>query len=755
MKTIPRMALQMKVDRKQEVPRPVTWSEIEKLMRAPWIQQICDEIKLLDGKDKEEVSELKKKLPVMLPHACRFTGDGRRTAANAVPSGLVMLDIDHVEEPRRFYAEHIEPVLSPDGGGEIRAGDDIYFVAITPSSHGLRVIGARKANESIADGQARLAKMFGGVEYDVQTKDISRASFVMPWSYVLYCEPSGLDFSSAEEEARVTSHYMQLVESPRAEEVAVNTDDVQMELPENFHGVPYGMIIEELTELLGGKPGVGERNQFYYAMAINLRYICDFNAGVCVRMLPDYGLSLSERNSTAQSAMRTSRRNKLPDLLNRALLLARRRMELRSKAEDVVTSKTLKMPVLPRVLELICKRLPEAYRPAMVVAALPILGALATRIRFRYIDKQVHSFSFMSCIVAPAATGKSFIRRPLSYLLTPINECDEVERVKEREYKEAKLKAKNSKEQPTDPCACPRNNGINISIAKLLQLLTYSGGKHLVGIGEEIDTLTKSERAGSWSQKSDIYRLAFDNAMYGQNYMSDNSFSAHVAVYYNLLLTGTPGGMYRFFKDVEDGLVTRVAFAQLPDMFGTKLPVFEPNSASEVAEIISISRMLDASEGELQCPQLCQRMEKWLEEKRELAIREDSRSIDTLRRRSAVMGFRAGMLAYLLNGRKYDRQVGEFAIWCAEYIFRNQYELFGQKIEEKANLHLVEKEKRGQVVSLLRELPDVFTRTELISLRLRRGQSTQIYTVVSRWRSAGYIENVDQNTFKKTRKCYE
>lgn len=105
--------------------------------------------------------------------------------------------------------------------------------------------------------------------------------------------------------------------------------------------------------------------------------------------------------------------------------------------------------------------------------------------------------------------------------------------------------SKNSKNQPQDPRACPRNNGVNISIAKLLQLLTYSEGKHLIGIGEEMDTLVKSERAGVRSQKSDIYRLAFDNAEYGQAYMSDQSFSAHVPVYYNLYVSGTPKSMER------------------------------------------------------------------------------------------------------------------------------------------------------------------------------------------------------------------
>ena len=278
----------------------------------------------------------------------------------------------------------------------------------------------------------------------------------------------------------------------------------------------------------------------------------------------------------------------------------------------------------------------------MVIASLPILGALATRVRFQYLDKQEHSFSFMSCITAPAATGKSFIRKPVNLLLTPIDRQDELERKREEEYKEALRAAKNSKMQPTNPRACPRNNGINVSIAKLLQLLAYSDGKHLIGIGEEIDTLVKSERAGVWSQKSDIYRLGFDNAKYGQNYMSDNSFSANVPVFYNLLLTGTPGGMYRFFKDVEDGLVTRFCFAQLPDMFGADIPAFENYTEAEEREIIDIADCLDKAAGTIACSHVGVRIRRWLNEKRDVAIREDSRAVDTLRKRAAVIGYRAG-----------------------------------------------------------------------------------------------------------------
>ena len=731
-------------------------------MRDPRVQHICDQIKLLDGQDPEELARLKRQLPIITPHACRFTGDGSRKSANAVPSGLVMLDIDHIDDPRDVFSANITSALT--------AENKIYFVAITPSGHGLRIIAERQENESISAAQQRLTELCHLHEFDGVTTDLARASFLMPWSYVLYCEPSGLNFrdeahaleiqrtSIVQDDTRSGGNLLR-----STEEQGGNGDDNEINkisAPEgqgdtpDFRGIPYESIVNELANLLGGTPEMGERNQFYFTMVKYLRYICDFQAARCVAVLPDYGLSLSERTSTAQSAVNRPRKNDIPDLLQRAITTASLASESgEAPASNLIASSPDSLPKLPRVLELICRRLPEGFRPAMVIAALPILGALATRIRFQYLDKQEHSFSFMSCITAPAATGKSFIRKPVNLLLTPIDRQDEIERKKEEQYKDALRAAKNSKMQPTNPRACPRNNGINVSIAKLLQLLSYSDGRHLIGIGEEIDTLVKSERAGVWSQKSDIYRLGFDNAKYGQNYMSDTSFSANVPVYYNLLLTGTPGGMYRFFKDVEDGLVTRFCFAQLPDMFGSDIPAFENYTATEEAEIIAIAESLDQAEGTIACSHVGVRIRRWLNDKRELAIREDSRAIDTLRKRSAVIGFRAGMLAYLLNGKKYDKAVGDFAAWVAEYIFQNQMQLFGSKFEEVAQSQIVVNEKRSQVTSLLALLPETFTRNELMALRARNGQSTRVEMVISRWRSAGFITTTAKNTYTKTAKA--
>lgn len=334
-----------------------------------------------------------------------------------------------------------------------------------------------------------------------------------------------------------------------------------------------------------------------------------------------------------------------------------------------------------------------------------------------------------------------------------------VEREKEQAYKEKLRTAKNSKFQPEDPHACPRNNGVSISIAKLLQLLTYANGKHLIGIGEEMDTLVKSEKAGSWSQKSDIYRLAFDNAEYGQAYMSEQSFNAHIHVYYNLLLTGTPNSMARFFKDLENGLATRVCFAQLPDTSFTEIPFFEPYTDDEKAEIIRWSRELE-SIGKVQpepvciaCPQVNKAIGKWLEEKRQQALDADNRAMDTFRRRAAVIGFRAGMLCYLLENKRPTRVVSEFATWVAEYVLRNQMELWGNEMEKLLTGAMEQQTERGAATSLLSLLPKQFTTNDLIQLRVKTGQSVKLMSIkmlLFRWKKNRRIERIGDGVWRRT-----
>lgn len=746
------------------VPQVCTPEIWDSLIDSPAVANTCAAIAALDPNATDYADRkqaLKKRLPIIIPHAASFR-NGKRVSADAIPSGLAMLDVDHVDNPKDFPNDVMSraKALNDDATlNDVLRQEGIVLIAITASGHGLRVIGKREQGESIEAAQMRIAEVLGIKEYDAVTKDLARASYVVPREYILYedreglfAENSDLTSGAPNKEERLAFD-AGLTDGEKPDTIRQNERSL-LALPPHtedeesltYRGIPYKEIVEQLMIATGNGGGAvqGERNTVYFTMANYMRYICDFNADLLLAILPDFGLSESERRQAISSAIGRPRKSQLPLVLQSAIAVCERELSVVSRQSSNCQKATdLALPELPRLLRLVCKRLPADYRPAMVIAALPVLGTLATRIRFEYLDRQEQSLSFFSCITAPAASGKSFIRKPLDLLLTPINEQDAIEREKEQAYKERLRASKNSKNQPEDPHACPRNNGVAISIAKLLQLLTYAEGKHLIGIGEEMDTLVKSERAGVWSQKSDIYRLAFDNAEYGQAYMSDASFNAHIKVYYNLLLTGTPNSMKRFFKDLENGLATRVCFAQLPDTSFTEIPVFAPYTEAEKAEIIRWARQLDAEQGTLVCPQLNTVIADWLEVKRQQAIDADNHAMDTLRRRAAVMGFRAGMLCYLLENRKFTKTVGQFAEWVAEYVFRNQMELWGDQMEQELTGALDAMTERGAASSLLALLPKDFTTADLIRLRARKNQSvtpTSVNSLLCRWRKLGRID---------------
>ena len=755
----------------QGFPLPCTediWNEI---IDRPAVKNICDQIAALDPaapdfNDRKQA--LKRRLPIIIPHARAFVNN-KRVSADAIPSGLAMLDVDHVENPREwwnniissFSAKSASPLSDELVASSLRR-HGIVLVAITASGHGIRIIGERLERESIEAAQLRMATALNITEYDAVTKDLARASYVVPRDYILWIYAAGL--FSEEDRPDLREIIVPLV-GKELPALPPHVEDSSSVSPESnsgistaglsYRGIPYADIVQQLMLSIGAADGAeqGERNTVYFTLANYMRYICDFNVDLLLQVLPTFGLSEPERRQVIASAIGRPRKGYLPTVLQSAIAICERECSALGGIPPMAKSTDLALPELPRLLKLVCRRLPEDYRPAMVIASLPILGTLATRIRFEYLDRQEQSLSFFSCITAPAASGKSFIRKPLDLLLTPINEQDAIEREKEQAYKDKLRASKNSKNQPEDPHACPRNNGVAISIAKLLQLLTYAEGKHLIGIGEEMDTLVKSERAGVWSQKSDIYRLAFDNAEYGQAYMSDASFNAHIKVYYNLLLTGTPNSMKRFFKDLENGLATRVCFAQLPDTSFTEIPVFAPYTEAERAEIIRWARQLDAEQGTIVCPQLSQTIANWLEAKRQQAIDADSHAMDTLRRRAGVIGFRAGMLCYLLENRKFTKTVAQFAEWVAEYVFRNQMELWGDQLEQELTGALdIFSGERGSATSLLELLPAEFSNADLIKLRARKGQSVKgsaISMVLNRWRGNGKIEKLSDTRWKK------
>ena len=71
---------------------------------------------------------------------------------------------------------------------------------------------------------------------------------------------------------------------------------------------------------------------------------------------------------------------------------------------------------------------------------------------------------------------------------------------------------------------------------------------------------------------------------------------------------------------------------------------------------------------------------------------------------------------------------------------------FGEKLEEEISQGLEMATAKGAVESLLDLLPEVFDKSDLIALRVKRKQSTtkqSIGTILMRWKKAGKIEQVE------------
>ena len=183
---------------------PEIW---DSLIDSPAVANTCAAIAALDPNAADYADRkqaLKKRLPIIIPHAASFK-NGKRISADAIPSGLAMLDVDHVDNPRDWF-HSLNPQLLSD--------NRIYLVAITASGHGIRIIGERlslsgapgvsaektssigsdaiRQLESIEAAQLRIAQSLGIQEYDAVTKDLARASYIVPRDYILWIYADGL-----------------------------------------------------------------------------------------------------------------------------------------------------------------------------------------------------------------------------------------------------------------------------------------------------------------------------------------------------------------------------------------------------------------------------------------------------------------------------------------------------------------------------------------------------------------------------------
>ena len=682
---------------------------------------------LQDVKQNKNLNR-KKELPVWLPLAESFT-NGTRKADDAQPSGLFFLDIDEKGLTEELWGKVWDENL-------IEECRIVYFAE--SAGGGTHIWAWRTPSLSIEEDIQKLASRLG-VSYDSHVTDLARCCFMVSEQYVKLMDPAIFEPLSEEQKA-----LYQTTPSPSCSG-GESSEEISCSGGESYKGIAYEKIVQALLWKLGygDAPAEGERNTALYTMTRYMRFICDFNEQKLFSIMPHWGLADHEVMSTIKSAVGSTRPSDIPSQMKEVLSFLGASME--SGDED--SDDALCAPVekeLPGILQDLSDHSPEEFKEATLMAAMPMLGTLATSIRAKYRDGKLNSPSFIVDIEAPQATGKSFVDNEFELLMDPIIKQDEVEWQKEIEYSLAK---KNG-EEVENPCSQIRIIEPNIGVSAFLERALYAKGKHLFTYAPEIETVLKNNKGGAWTEKNDLFRLAYDNKPWGQHRISKDSFSGKVTLYYNMVMCGTPNKCRAFFADAESGLVSRVTPVLLPYMTGAKMPHFKEWSKEEEEKVKRQCLCLMDEEGEVELPLINKAIEEWDESKRQEYLQTLRYSLDVLRRRAALNGFRAGIIAYLLEGRKETERAIKFAVWYAERCLHYQLMIYGDKIDALHNGSISPQASKGNI-RYLDALPKEFTKEDLVNLRLANNESAVVKTIICRWGKEEKIKKIGPNLWQK------
>ena len=716
---------------------PATRANLMGTIYSPSHNQAIAEGRAAKGTPKYE--KVKSSLPGGIVHAYKLK-DGKRCEANVeVESDLVGNDFDHLKEQgvvdiKEYFVKHILPVKD-----EIR----LVWAYITYSGNGIRLVVRRPSNAGIEETQKWVAFKIK-LKHDTKCKDKARLFFLPGIDDILFMDEAALFGEKELPPYTIAPLALSESEPLQAESIQV----VEVEKEERF-GIKLVDLVERIVTKIVKHPlplVEGERNNTLLAAARKMLAV-ESDPNMLASLLMPFGLGKAEVTQVVNNALKYKVEGEAIHADVRSII-----RELRAEAGLVTGDGLLPCRPFPKKLPLLIRELvaiaPPGFGAAVIIAALPLMGTIATRLRMKYLDGAVHSPSFMSHIIGEQASGKSFINWLAELLLHRIRMRDEVARAQEQEYNEAIKRCKNDAKQPDDPKPVIIEVPFSISVTMLLKRLAQAKGQHLVSVTDEVATVTKTNKAGAWSQKTEIYRHGFDNMRYGQDYMSENSYSGIFHVFYNMLSGGTPDTTEEFFRgNALNGSATRYAVATIPDNFGGKMPVFKILTTKQRAFIEQGIDILEQAEGEIHLPKVLRSLEAWQEEKCQLAIETQSKAIDTFRRRSANIGFRAGALAYKLCGDKETSVVVDFALWVADFVLQQQVAQWGAELERGE-----EPKQAYPVINLFQELPEKFTREELVSLRTINGQGKNVRMIIKRWRDNGMIQELDDKSYVKTSK---
>ncbi len=752
-----------------ECPLP----DYDALTQSPRLKQLAERINA--SQDEEEQRKLKGYLPFRCPHYSRFR-DNYRDREHIDPESFTWqtcVDIDDaslVEEANK-RSEQLDIEIGGEWQGMMLHKD---YSARRKLHIDIRL----PMGMTVPEAQRAYCKALG-VAPDTSCFTPERFIYITPADYEIYRADGWYQQLSEEEVAQRRKAYTdrglsidgrtedgsyfdpgddEPSPSPAAPAIVPSAPAAESErkFPQDFKGIPYTSIISEYWRRTGGEPSEGERNKRLHQLAANLRAICDNNEEWLLEVMPRFGLSAQEMRGIIHSACKEpTKGSRLMDQIVNALEMGIPSDEVED-AEVVAEETGVKVNVktLPIGLRESLVGVPVTMHMPVLCSVMPIAAAYADQVTVEYCDGNTHRLGLMSIIRGEQASNKSVCKNAVDIWKRQLDEEDALARKREEEWKERKKGRKANEKAPEDPHVLIRVVPVTVSCSTLLKRFKNAQGHTIYSFGEELDTLRKTNGAGSWSSKYDIYRLSFDFGEWGQDYNSDAAESGVVNVAYNWTMLGTNGAMRKCFKsdNIENGLSSRILVAEMPDASFSKMPKFGKRSAEDEARIQEAVTRLRGFSGLLDVPRLRKAIEAWVEEKRVEAAKDIDHVKDTYRKRAAVIGFRCGVIFHLLSGKdKETKSCLDFALMMAEYCLAQQIKTFGEALRNEYVNAQDECQRYGANHSIFDQLAPSFTMDDLRALKRGYCGESALRNIITRWRRDGWIEKTDSKHWHKVK----
>ena len=649
----------------------------------------------------------------------------RRVLKGCHLNGLVMLDIDHVDNPMEVWEklQKCEQLMAR-----------VVLVHITSSGHGIRIIFiADKQQGNLADQQISFAAVLGYAP-DQSTIDATRNSFAPKEDEILFIDEERLfnyydkdfdkeytpmyrdkktqplhhQFDANDSAAGANRSVPAAMAGQDANQGSENGGQVDAEpVPIMWRGYDIQRIIDARYADKLPCEADSNRHSESLKLATDLMLMLDKDKAKVQRVVesqPWVQEIIDERNEdvaqtveSAASCIAEKEKKYVSSLPSKAMLAAiqeacgKTYQEITKTQTAAVTLKDddmsrwlwewgAEIEVLSEEYPLIkdiCKGLKHNQYPAALFVAGGLMMTLMTRCTYRFYHRpeELRRLNNSTLIIGDPASGKSFATRLFKLLASPIVAADMIGKDAINAYREQMRTKGANKEKPKKPKVVVRIHPARTSNAQFIQDMVNAVEEvdgepmqlHMLTFDTELDNTLSLQKGGAYIDKQALQLKAFHNEEDGQAYSNVDSVFQEFYVIWNYIYTGTPIALKKMVNEQNfgSGLATRLTCIPLP------ATNFEMMSRESVVDYASDERLkewaekLDKMKGELSVQKIVDELYDWTARRMEDAKENDSKADEMLLKRCAYHGL--NFAAPFIVMRHWDQLHQDGQYWCGEF----------------------------------------------------------------------------------------